>query len=99
MAMSFLWSRVPIRSAEPELLDTFFVSAVSTVILIRILLEATGYPRLGGEGLHIAHVLWGGLGMLVAIILPLWLLSQRTRPLSAILFGAGLGSVRRELGH
>src|SRR5438309_130172 len=34
--MSFLWSRVPVRSAEPELLDTFFVSAVSTVNAIEI---------------------------------------------------------------
>src|SRR5438309_4192016 len=98
MAMSFLWSRVPIRSAEPELLDTFFVSAVSTVILIRILLEATGYPRLGGEGLHIAHVLWGGLGMLVAIVLLLGFLSPGTRHLAAILGGAGFGSFIDELG-
>ena len=96
--MNFLWSRVPIRSAEPELLDTFFVSAVSTVVLIRILLEATGYPRLGGGGLHIAHVLWGGLGMLVAIVLLLGFLSPGTRHLAAIVGGAGFGSFVDELG-
>src|SRR3982751_6648780 len=96
--MSFLWSRVPIRSAEPELLDTFFVSAVSTVVLIRILLEATGYPQLGGGGLHIAHVLWGGLGMLVAIVLLLLYLSPTTRLVAAVVGGAGFGAFVDELG-
>ena len=58
-----------VRAADADLLDTFLVSAVATVVIIRIFLEATGYPQLGGGGLHIAHVLWGGLGMLVAIAL------------------------------
>ena len=57
-----------VRSADADLLDTFLVSAVATLLIIRIFLEATGYPQLGGNGLHIAHVLWGGLGMLVAMI-------------------------------
>jgi hypothetical protein len=56
------------RAADADLLDTFLVSAIAAIVVIRIFLEATGYPQLGG-GLHIAHVLWGGLGMLVAIVL------------------------------
>ena len=61
------WRRLglhlPVRSAESELLDTFLVSAVASVLVIRVFLEATGYPQLGGGGLHVAHVLWGGFGL------------------------------------
>src|SRR5438093_1186706 len=71
-----------VRAADADLLDTFLVSAIATVVIIRIFLEATGYPQLGGGGLHIAHVLWGGLGMLVAIALLLLFLSPTTRQLS-----------------
>ena len=90
--------RLPSRSAEPELLDTFLVSAVGAVLITRIFLEATGYPRLGGEGLHIAHVLFGGLGMLVALVLLLGFLSSETRHLAALVGGAGFGAFIDELG-
>ena len=96
--MRFFGLRSPSRSAEPELLDTFFVSAVATVLIIRIFLEATGYPRLGGEGVHIAHVLFGGLGMLVALVLLLGFLSSETRHLAALIGGAGFGAFIDELG-
>jgi hypothetical protein len=96
--VTFFGLRTPSRSAEPELLDTFFVSAVGTVLIIRIFLEATGYPRLGGEGVHIAHVLFGGLGMLVALVLLLGFLSSRTRYLAALIGGAGFGAFIDELG-
>src|SRR5256885_4821290 len=80
------------------MLDTFLVSAVGTLLLIRLYLEATGYPQLGGGGLHIAHVLWGGLGMLVAIVLLLLYLSPITRLIAALVGGAGLGAFVDELG-
>src|SRR5256714_12396884 len=78
-----------VRAADADLLDTFLVSAIATLIVIRIFLEATGYPQLGGGGLHIAHVLWGGLGMLVAIVLLLLYLSPTTRLVAAVIGGAG----------
>ncbi len=87
-----------VRSADAELLDTFLVSAIATVVIIRIFLEATGYPQLGGGGLHIAHVLWGGLGMLVAIVLLLIYLSPITRLAAAVVGGAGFGGFVDELG-
>lgn len=95
MSVSF---RLPIRAADTELLDSFFVSAVTTLLLIRVFLAATDYPRVGGGGLHIAHVLWGGLGMLVAIVLFLSFLSPTTRQLGAIVGGAGFGAFIDELG-
>src|SRR3954468_10940182 len=98
MALRRLGLRVPVRSAESELLDTFLVSGVASVLIIRIFLEATGYPQLGGGGLHIAHVLWGGLGMLVAIVLLLLYLSPTTRLIAALVGGAGFGAFVDELG-
>ena len=38
-----------------QLLETFLVSAVAAFLGVRFFLGATGYPRLGGGGLHIAH--------------------------------------------
>jgi pimeloyl-ACP methyl ester carboxylesterase len=94
--------RVPVkhlvRAADADLLDTFLVSAIATVIVIRIFLEATGYPQLGGGGLHIAHVLWGGLGMLIAIVLLLLYLTSTTRLVAALVGGAGFGAFVDELG-
>jgi len=87
-----------VRSADADLLDTFLVSAIATVVVIRIFLEATGYPQLGGGGLHIAHVLWGGLGMLLAILLLLLYLSPTTRLAAAVVGGAGFGAFVDELG-
>ncbi len=49
-------------------LSGFLVAAVVTVMVTRALLAATGYPQLGGAGLHVAHVLWGGLLMAVAFV-------------------------------
>lgn len=93
-----MWVRHLVRAADAELLDTFLVSAVAAVVVIRIFLEATGYPRLGGGGLHIAHVLWGGLGMLVAIVLLIVFLSPSTRLIAALVGGAGFGAFVDELG-
>src|ERR1700730_7121862 len=72
-------SRVFIRNfAAADLLELFMVAAVSAVLLIRFGLGLTGYPQLGGAGLHVAHMLWGGLLMVVALVLLLVYLGQRT---------------------
>ncbi|KWX00084.1 hypothetical protein C3Y87_00420 [Carbonactinospora thermoautotrophica] len=52
-------------------LQQFVVAGISTVLLTRAYLAATGCPQIGGGGLHIAHVLWGGLLMLVALAIGL----------------------------
>jgi hypothetical protein len=58
----------------------------------------TGYPRVGGGSLHIAHLLWGGLLMLAAQILVLSVLGKRTRRLAAVIGGIGLGLFVDEIG-
>ncbi len=82
----------------PMLLERFFVSGVVAVILIRAWLGLTGYPQIGGDGLHIAHMLFGGIGMLVALLISLAFLGQRSRLLAAIVGGAGFGAFIDELG-
>src|SRR5438094_9599599 len=96
--MPSLAPRHLVRAADADLLDTFLVSAIATVVIIRIFLEATGYPQLGGGGLHIAHVLWGGLGMLVAIVLLLLSLTRATRLIAATVGRAGFGALVHALG-
>src|SRR5256885_8668243 len=92
-------SRVFIRNfAAADLLELFMVAAVSAVLLIRFGLGLTGYPQLGGAGLHVAHMLWGGLLMVLALFLLLVYLGQRVVRLAAVCAGLGFGIFIDELG-
>lgn len=81
-----------------DLLEMMLVIAVVTVLCIRGFLRLTGYPQLGGGGLHIAHMLWGGLGMLAAIVLLLSFWNPAMRQFCAFLAGVGFGFFIDELG-
>ncbi len=80
------------------LLDLVLVMAVLSVLLIRFWLHVTGYPQVGGDNLHIAHMLWGGLLMLAALVLLLAVLDNRARRLAAVLGGIGFGTFIDEVG-
>ena len=82
----------------PELIEMFLVASAASVLGIRGFLAATGYPSIGGGGLHIAHMLWGGLFMLLALLLLFSSLGQVTLRISAILGGIGFGTFIDELG-
>jgi len=81
-----------------DLMGVTLIFAVVTILGIRAFLALTGYPQLGGGGLHIAHTLWGGLGMLVSIALLLSFWSPAIRQLAAVLGGIGFGFFIDELG-
>lgn len=91
--------RKPVRrpSAGSYLLVTLLTFAF-TISVTRLFLELAGYPQLGGEDLHIAHVLWGGLVLTFAAILPLIISNRWAFQLTAVLSGVGAGLFMDELG-
>lgn len=92
-------NRAFLRNAEADaLFQNFLVSAAVAILGIRAFLHLTGYPQIAIRGLHIAHILWGGLLMLVGFILLFAYLNDRPRRLAAILGGLGFGMFLDELG-
>jgi len=91
--------RSPVRREEaPQYLLLTLLSFAVSVTLTRLFLTLTGFPRLGTGTLHIAHVLWGGLLLFLASLLPLLLANGWAHILSAILAGAGAGLFIDEVG-
>ncbi|CAN5870372.1 hypothetical protein BH10CHL1_BH10CHL1_45960 [soil metagenome] len=86
------------RSKAETYVLTTLVSFAASVIVTRVYLELTGYPQLGSGDLHIAHVLWGGLALYIAGLLPLILLNRGALTWSAILNGVGVGLFIDEVG-
>lgn len=69
-----------------------------SVAVTRVFLSLTGYPKVGGGGLHIAHMPWGGLLLVIASLLPLLLVGRRVLVLSAIAGGVGVALFIDEIG-
>ena len=74
------------------------VSFALSVSAIRIFLEITGYPQIGSDELHFAHVLWGGLLLFASSLLPLIFVNKRILDISALLSGIGVGLFIDEVG-
>lgn len=92
-----IWKPVRQNRADTYLLTLIAIYG-ATVILVRSYLEMTGYPQVGDSTFHIAHLLWGGLLMFLAMVLLLiwanpWLLS-----LTAVMGGIGAGLFIDEVG-
>jgi len=82
------------RNAEASLLlESFFIAAVVSFLAIRAFLAVTGYPQLGANGIHIAHLLWGGLLMLL-----LAYLDRSVQHVAAVVAGLGFGTFVDEIG-
>jgi hypothetical protein len=91
--------RSPVRrEAAPQYLLITLIAFAASITLTRLFLQLTGYPRLGAGGLHIAHVLWGGLILFLACLLPLLLVNRWALALSAALAGIGAGLFLDEVG-
>jgi hypothetical protein len=96
-----LFSRIPApvkRAGAARYLRFSLLSFAATVILVRLFLALTGYPQLGNGTLHIAHVLWGGLLLFIASLLPLILANRWAYAVSGGLSGMGVGLFIDEVG-
>src|SRR5688572_22657016 len=65
--------------------EGFLISAITAILGIRAFLRLTGYPQVGGEALHIAHMLWGGLLMAVAILLLFGFIGRPVKVVASII--------------
>jgi hypothetical protein len=81
-----------------DLLEDFFVSAVAALLAIRLYLFVTGYGQLTFGPLHIAHLMWGGLFMLIGLVMLFSFLNHRAQVLAALVGGIGFGAFIDELG-
>ncbi len=86
------------NSRSAELLELFLVSAVTCVLLVRFYLHLAGYPELGSNNLHVAHMLPGGMLMLGALVLMMAFIGSQVQRLAAVLGGIGFGLFIDELG-
>lgn len=78
--------------------DLALVTAVVTILIVRGALAAAGFPQVGGSTLHIAHLLWGGLLMVLAFGVLLQAADRIWKPFAAFVFGIGLGLFLDEIG-
>lgn len=78
--------------------ELFLVSAVSAVLGIRLFLHLSGYPAVGGDTLHVAHILWGGVLMLAAIVVSLSFVGRTPDRIAAVVGGVGFGTFIDEVG-
>ncbi|MGZ6214053.1 MAG: hypothetical protein ACXWMG_03780 [Candidatus Limnocylindria bacterium] len=86
------------REGAEQFLFLTLVSFAATVMATRVYLELTGYPRIGGGELHIAHALFGGFFLFVAALLPIVLSGRRVYRLAAVFGGIGIGLFIDEVG-
>ncbi|MDT5399316.1 MAG: hypothetical protein QOK33_2547 [Mycobacterium sp.] len=87
------------RSATgPSVVEAFIIIAIATILLTRLYLQLSGYPQLGGGNLHIAHALWGGALMMLALIIGWLTMGFGMRVLCAVMGGIGFGLFLDEVG-
>src|SRR5205807_3749576 len=89
-----------VRNLDDEgYLETFLVSGIAAILLLRFYLYVTGFPQVGGKGLHVAHTLWGGVLMLLALSIVFNDLDRDGYRLGSLLRAPALGLFTDELAN
>lgn len=86
------------REGAEDFLLLSLISFGASVMFTRLFLNITNYPKLGNSEFHIAHVLWGGLILFAAALLPLIFANRWALSTSAVLSGLGVGLFIDEIG-
>lgn len=81
-----------------DLFESFLVASVVAILSIRTFLYFFSYPIIGRGQLHVAHMLWGGLLMFMAIAILLSFSTKSTERVAAIVGGLGFGTFIDEIG-
>jgi hypothetical protein len=80
-------------------LDTFLFASAATVLITRTYLKLTNYPQVGGHSnLHIAHVLWGGLLLGIAMTIMMVSVGSIAKFWASLIGGIGFGLFIDEIG-
>ncbi|WP_414731639.1 hypothetical protein [Williamsia sp.] len=78
--------------------EAFMMIAIATILVTRAYLWITDYPQVGGGNLHIAHALYGGGLMMLALLMNWWFLGYGSRVLTVLFGGIGFGLFLDEVG-
>lgn len=92
-----IWSPVKQQAADSFLI-MLIVSFAITVIVVRVFLQLSGYPQIGNSTFHIAHLLWGGLLLFVAVVIMLMWANHWVLWAAAVAGGIGVGLFIDEVG-
>jgi hypothetical protein len=81
-----------------HLFEVFFLSSILTILIIRVYLVLTGFPQIAFGHFHIAHMLWGGLLMMLSLFGFMTFLNDDFKPIWSAFGGIGFGFFIDELG-
>lgn len=99
MAFTRIRNLRPVKRHHSErFLLISLVTFALTVVAVRGVLKLTGYAQIGSDTVHIAHVLWGGLGLFAAALVLLVFANRWALVLGAVLGGGGMGLFIDEVG-
>jgi len=74
------------------------ISFAFSVLATRIYLDVANYPKLGVNGIHVAHLLWGGLLLLIGATVAIIYRGKLNLQVAAVLIGLGWGLFIDEIG-